>query len=104
MPIAPLKELPASDAESGTTLAYKTALRLRQDIVSGAFAAGEKLRTRALCERYGVGLAPVREALTRLSREGLMRQLDRRGFAVCEFGPAHLDELTRTRVWLNGIA
>jgi GntR family carbon starvation induced transcriptional regulator len=104
MPPKPSDPDPLPDKEGGTTLAYKTYLQLRQDIVSGAFAPGAKLRTRALCETHGVGLAPVREALTRLSREGLVRQIDRRGFAVCDFGPAHLEELTRTRIWLNTMA
>ena len=101
---AELPDLREAGQEVGTTLAFKTYVRLRQDIVSGAFAPGEKLRTRLLCTRYGVGLAPVREALTRLSREGLVMQLDRRGFAVREFGPKHLEELTRTRIWLNSTA
>jgi len=86
------------------TLASQTYERLRQDIVRAHYAPGQKLGTRQLSERYEVGLAPLREALTRLSREGLVVQHDRRGFAVPNFGGAHLEELSRTRCWLNDIA
>jgi DNA-binding GntR family transcriptional regulator len=96
--------MPQAEGSSGATLSYQTYERLRGDIVSACFSPGQKLRTRALCERYGVGLAPLREALTRLSREGLVVQSDRQGFSVPEFGEAHLEEITRTRVWLNSIA
>ena len=98
------KPLQIADEDAGATLAHQVYLRLRHDIVGASFAPGEKLRTRLLCERYGVGLAPVREALTRLSREGLVVQNSRRGFAVPAFGREHLEELTRTRSWLNGLA
>ncbi|GAA0528762.1 GntR family transcriptional regulator [Pigmentiphaga daeguensis] len=86
------------------TLASQTYERLRRDIVDAHYAPGQKLGTRQLSERYDVGLAPLREALTRLSREGLVVQHDRRGFAVPNFGGAHLEELSRTRSWLNDIA
>src|SRR4051812_30732693 len=93
-----------ADETTGTTIAYLTYDRLRNDIVNACFAPGQKLRTRSLCERYSVGLAPLREALTRLSREGLVVQSDRQGFSVPKFGEKHLEELTRTRIWLNSIA
>ncbi len=96
-PLATGRAIPA-------TLASQTYERLRQDIVGAHFAPGQKLGTRQLSERYEVGLAPLREALTRLSREGLVVQHDRRGFAVPNFGGAHLEELSRTRCWLNDIA
>lgn len=104
VPARPPNEPSVATDEAGATLALQTYLHLRQDIVSACFAPGEKLRTRTLCARYDVGFGPVREALTRLSREGLVVQTDRRGFAVPPFGQAHLEELTRTRIWLNGLA
>lgn len=101
----PLSNAPhVSQEEAGATLAYQAYLRMRHDIVNAAFAPGTRLRTRSLCERYEVGLAPVREALTRLSSEGLVVQSSRRGFAVPMFGRSHLEELTRTRCWISGLA
>jgi DNA-binding GntR family transcriptional regulator len=50
--------------------------RLRDDLVAGAFVAGERLSENQIGQRYGVSRTPVREALSRLENEGL---LDRSG-------------------------
>ena len=84
-----------------TSIAYD---KLRQDIISAAFEPGQKLRIQQLCVRYGLGLTAIREALNRLSRDGLVSQTDRRGFSVTPLSEAHLVELTKTRVWINEIA
>ena len=86
------------------TLASIVYDRLRQEIISVAVAPGEKLHIRSLCERFDVGLSPVREALSRLSTEGLVAQSDHRGFAVATMSEADLVDLTRARCWLNEIA
>ena len=49
-----------------------------------------KLRVEAMCTRYGVGASPLREALSRLSAEGLVDRTDLRGFSVA---PLNWDEL-----------
>ena len=89
---------------AGETLASSTYARLRRDIIEGAFPPGSKLRMRQLCDRYAVGLSPIREALNRLSRNGLIRQTDLRGFTAAPLSGAELDELTKTRCWLNELA
>lgn len=86
------------------TLASIVYDRLRQDIISVAVAPGEKLHIRSLCERFDVGLSPVREALSRLSTEGLVAQSDHRGFAVASMSESDLVDLTRARSWLNELA
>src|SRR5205085_6496812 len=68
------------------TLASHVYDRLRQDIISVAIEPGEKLHIRSLCERFEVGLSPMREALSRLSSERLVAQSDHRGFAVAPMG------------------
>ena len=88
----------------GETFASSTYARLRADIIAGVFPGGGKLRIRQLCERYDVGISPVREALNRLSRDGFVRQSDLLGFSVTPLGLAELEELTRTRCWLNETA
>jgi DNA-binding GntR family transcriptional regulator len=92
------------NAERKGTLASIVYDRLRQDIISVAVPPGEKLHIRSLCERFDVGLSPVREALSRLSTEGLVAQSDHRGFAVAPMSEADLVDLTRARCWLNEIA
>lgn len=85
------------------SLASATYQALRRDIINARFTPGRKLHIGQLCERYGTGLSPVREALSRLSREGLVLHSEQRGFVVTPLSEAHLDELTRTRCWLYDI-
>ena len=94
----------ALPGEAGETLASRAFLRLRQDIIEGSFTAGEKLRIRQLCETFGIGVSPMREALNRLSRDGLVEQTDLRGFSVAAVSEEDLVELTRARLWMNEVA
>lgn len=77
---------------------------LRREIIRGELLPGQKLRVEALAERAKVGATPVREALNRLSMEGLVSLQDQRGFRVAPVSTRHLVELTRTRVWVTEIA
>lgn len=92
---------------SGVSLATRSSVvyeQLRSDIAHGVLDPGSKLRVDAMCERYGVGASPLREALSRLSAEGLVDRNDLRGFSVA---PLHWDELpilTRDRIQLESIA
>lgn len=94
---------PAS-RRAGETLASSTYARLRRDIIDGAIPAGSQLRVRQMCERYSVGFSPLREALNRLASDGLVKQIDLRGFTVTPISKAELEEITRTRCWLNELA
>jgi DNA-binding GntR family transcriptional regulator len=87
-----------------TTLASAVYERLRRDILVGRLAPGDKLRIDALRAAYDVGASPLREALNRLSAEGLVVQEDQRGFRVPPVSLEDLKELTRTRCWLNEVA
>lgn len=91
-------------AESHGTLASSVYDRLRGDILTGILAPNEKLRTEALRLRYGVGNSPLREALNRLSVDGLVTREDQKGFRVASASHAELEELVRTRCWLEEIA
>jgi DNA-binding GntR family transcriptional regulator len=86
------------------TLASTVYDQLRQDILTVELPAGAKLNIRALCVRFSVGLSPVREALSRLSRENLVRQTDHRGFTVAPLSIADLHDLTRARCAIDGMA
>ncbi len=90
--------------DSKETLASLVYDRLRQDIITVAIEPGEKLHIRSLCDRFNVGLSPIREALSRLSTEGLVAQSDHRGFAVKPLSEDDLVDLTRARCWLNELA
>jgi GntR family transcriptional regulator, carbon starvation induced regulator len=86
--------------KGGETQASAVYVRLRRDVISTAIAPGQKLRVRELCERYGVGLNPLREALNRATRDGLVCQSDLRGFFAAPVGRQDLLELTRARCLL----
>lgn len=83
--------------DSQATLASATYSRIRRDIIVASLKPGAKLRMAEVCERYGVGLSPLREALSRLGAEGLVQQTDRRGFSVSSVSVFELQELIHTR-------
>ena len=58
---------------------------LEEMICTLQLAPGEVLSEGALSETLGIGRTPVREALQRLAREGLVTVLPRRGVLVSEF-------------------
>lgn len=86
------------------TLASSVYERLRTDILTGGLRPGEKLRAEFLRERYRVGNSPVREALNRLSADGLVVRRDQKGFYVATVSRADLAELIKTRCWLAEVA
>jgi GntR family transcriptional regulator, carbon starvation induced regulator len=92
------------DEGKAGTLATAAYERLRRDIVGGRLIPGEKLRVDALRDRYEIGGSPLREALARLTAEGLVFQQEQRGFRVSAISANDLMELTRTRLWVNEIA
>jgi DNA-binding GntR family transcriptional regulator len=86
------------------TLASTAYDRLRGDILRGNLKPGLKLRVEYVSERYDAGTSPVREALNRLSAEGLVDRRDQRGFYVRQVSKAELLDLTRTRCRLEEMA
>lgn len=75
--------------------------RLRRDLLEGWLKPGRKLPLKFLMERYQTGQTPIREALNRLASEGLVEFRDQRGFTVAPISSAELQELIRTRCWLE---
>lgn len=96
----PRPSAPASSA----TLATNLYDQLRSDLLAGLHEPGSKLAIESLCERYATSQTPLREALNRLTADGLVRRREQRGFVVAEISRADLDEITRTRCWLEEIA
>lgn len=91
-------------ADDRSTLASSVYDRLRADILRGALRPGQKLRVEFVSERYEAGNSPVREALNRLSADGLVDRRDQRGFFVAAVSAQDLLELTKTRCWLEETA
>lgn len=94
----------ASQAGSNVTLATNLYDRMRADLLAGKLEPGRKLQIEFLCDQYQAGQTPVREALNRLTSDGLVERRDQRGFAVTGISAADLREITKTRVWLEEVA
>jgi len=77
---------------------------LRAEILSAHLKPGEKVLIAAVAKRLGVSLSAVREALSRLAAEGLVRGEDQRGFSVSPVSIDDLRDVTRTRIDIEGLA
>lgn len=78
--------------------------RLTEDLLSGRLEPGRKLQMRFLTEMYQTGQTPLREALNRLTADGLVECREQRGFYVADIGRNELVELTKTRCWVESLA
>lgn len=67
--------------------------QLRADIVSCRLAPGQRLTERGLAASTGFGMTPIREALTRLDHDGLVRTLPRKGYQVTPLTLKSVDDL-----------
>lgn len=77
---------------------------LRQMIISGELAAGERLAEIPTAERLGVSRTPVRIAFRALEQEGLLTKLERRGYRVREVTPEEVGGAVEVRGVLEGLA
>ena len=71
--------------------------RLMRKILDGNFKEGSRLREEILCRELGVSRTPVREALIRLAREGILEQMPRRGCVLRKLPPEEIEELLTCR-------
>jgi len=69
-------------ADSQQTLVNYCYKKLRDSIIHGDFAPGEKLQISKLRAILSVGPTPIREALSRLTSSGLIYAEDNKGFRV----------------------
>jgi DNA-binding GntR family transcriptional regulator len=70
--------------QSDVTLTDKAYAQIEEQIVTLQLPPGTVLSELVLAERLGIGRTPIREALHRLSRDGLVNILPRRGVLVSE--------------------
>ena len=91
----------ANDAASQTDRAV---LALREILLRGDFAPGQRLTELALAARLGASRTPVRHALNRLAHEGLLEALPAGGFSVRQFTLADIWDAIEIRGALEGIA
>src|SRR4030088_2009836 len=85
-------------------LAASIRARLRQAILEGEYAPGERLREVDIAARHQVSRGPVREALLQLEQEGLVLLRRNRGAIVARLSRADLEEVYSLRLALERLA
>jgi GntR family transcriptional regulator, vanillate catabolism transcriptional regulator len=78
--------------------------RLREMILSGDMAGGERLMEFALSEQMEVSRTPIREALIILAEEGLVQYRPNRGYVVRDFTLEYIMDAYAVRETLEGLA
>ena len=87
------------------SLGSRVARRLRDAIITGRLAEGERLVETVLAEQFGVSRSPVREALTQLLGEGLVVDgSSARGTYVWVPTPDDVDEIFSVRAMIEILA
>ncbi|GAA2228546.1 GntR family transcriptional regulator [Herbiconiux moechotypicola] len=85
-------------------LRQQVVLQLREDILEGVLAPGDRLLENTLCESYGVSRTVVREALRQLETESLITMLPGRGPIVTVLTRHDIESLYEVRRALEGLA
>ena len=75
--------------------------RLRERILSGELREGEQLRQEAIASEFEISRIPVREALSHLAGEGLVKIVGNRGAVVAALSPDEIMQLFETRAVLE---
>lgn len=78
--------------------------RLREAILDGEYAAGDRLKERDIATAIGVSTTPVKDALRRLEHEGLVVGVPLRGSYVASNIDTALTEMGLVRAALEGVA
>lgn len=99
-----LESYVARSLQQSQTMADAIAAALRQAILEGALADGEPLRQTELAAKFGVSRIPIREALLKLEREGLVETRPRRGTVVISLDANAFQEILEMRLALESLA
>lgn len=86
------------------TLAQKVRTQLKEAVMAGRFAPGEKLTIRSVASALEVSLTPAREALYNLASEGVLEMRPNGSVYVPELTVARIVELTKIRIALESLA
>lgn len=94
---------PQADMSQGTgaTKSHRAYLQIRSDILACRLLPGTKLNIAALAAEMDVSLGAVREALSMLQSESLVRSEPQRGYTVSPVSPKELDDITEARIALE---
>src|SRR5258705_7333471 len=77
---------------------------IRSELLNGGLRPGQKLKMVELTERFGVSQSVIRQALTRLTEQGLLVATPQRCFRVRELSIQDHAQLTETRIQIEALA
>src|SRR3954454_15778170 len=89
--------------EAGQNLTQGAYEALRADLLACRIAPGSRLKIQDLCQQRDVSLGAIREALSRLTSEGLVVAEPQRGFRAAPISRADLEDLTMVRIEVEGL-
>lgn len=89
--------------EKNISIADKVYGYLEEAILSGEFQKGEVISELKICKLLEVSRTPVREALTRLFSEGLLKESGR-GAVVVGIDRGDIDDIYEIRMRIEGLA
>lgn len=92
-------------AEESHSQVVKVQLQLREMILGGELAAGERIAEMSIVQRLGISRTPIRSALMRLEQEGMLEAMaGGRGYRVRVFSEADVSDAIELRGTLEGLA
>ena len=77
---------------------------LRQAILKGELEPGERLMEIQLAEKMGVSRTPIREAIRKLEKEGLVTMVPRKGAEVAAISEKMMKDVLEVRMTLEKMA
>jgi GntR family transcriptional regulator of vanillate catabolism len=87
-----------------STQLARAVVRIREMILRGELAPGQRVAEAPLADLLGMSRTPVRQALPMLAQEGLLTEHETRGFVVRAFTAADIIDAIDTRGALEGLA
>ena len=95
---------PAPVKETQVSLNQKAYAEIRRRILNGELSTDAPLSEYQLAEDLELSRTPVREAVKRLEREGLVQSIPNRGTFVAELTARDISEIYQVREQLEGFA
>ena len=90
--------------ETTKSLEEQVYIALEESIIAGEYSKGDALTETSLSKKLGVSRTPIRAALARLSKEGLVEISPNRGAVVVGVTDEDLSDVYRIRIRLEGLA
>ena len=87
-----------------STQMAEAVVRLREMILNGKLAPGQRVAEAPLADLLGVSRTPVRQALPLLAQEGLLVENETRGYVVRAFTATEITDAIDVRGALEALA